>query len=169
MLIFEMALIAAAFLCSLVAGLLFIFAVVVMPGIGRLSDRGYVRAFQVMDGIIQDNQPLFVIVWVGSVISLLVAAVLGIGSLLDTEAGDTARGILLVVSVAYLLGVQGPTVAINIPLNNRLQQLDTETMDEDTLRAARAAFEPRWNRSNQMRAAVASVSAAMLIVAVASV
>jgi hypothetical protein len=36
-------------LCSLVAGFVFAFAVVVMPGIQTLSDRDYLRAFKVMD------------------------------------------------------------------------------------------------------------------------
>ena len=48
--VFQIALILATFLCSLVAGLLFVFAVVVMPGIGSLNDREFIRAFQVMEG-----------------------------------------------------------------------------------------------------------------------
>ena len=61
-LLFQIALIMAAFLTSLVAGFLFSFAVVVMPGIRQLEDRSFIRSFQVMDGIIQNNQPLFVLV-----------------------------------------------------------------------------------------------------------
>ena len=63
----------AAALCALVAGLLFTFAVVAMPGLAKLSDREFIRAFQVMDGVIQDRQPLFVVVWVGSVVALVAA------------------------------------------------------------------------------------------------
>ena len=69
--IFQIALILATFLCSLVAGFLFAFAVVVMPGIGSLNDRDFLRAFQVMDHVIQNNQPIFMLVWVGSVVSLV--------------------------------------------------------------------------------------------------
>ena len=69
--IFQSALILAAFLCSLVAGFLFAFAVVVMPGIRRLNDKEFIRAFQVMDRVIQNNQPSFMLVWVGSVITLI--------------------------------------------------------------------------------------------------
>ncbi len=53
MVIFQIALIAATFLCSLVAGFLLAFAIVAMPGIGSLSDREFIRAFQVMDRVIQ--------------------------------------------------------------------------------------------------------------------
>ena len=63
--IFQIALIFATFLCSLVAGLPFVFALVVMPGIKSLNDREFIRAFQVMDGVIQNNQPI--LCWSGSV------------------------------------------------------------------------------------------------------
>ena len=55
----------ATLFCSLVAGFLFAFVLVVMPGIQRLNDREFIRAFQVIDSIIQNNQPIFVLVWVG--------------------------------------------------------------------------------------------------------
>jgi uncharacterized membrane protein len=55
--IFRIALILATSLCSLVAGFLFAFAIVVMPGIRSLNDREFIRAFQVMDGVIQNNHP----------------------------------------------------------------------------------------------------------------
>lgn len=79
--IFQIALMLVTFLCSLVAGLLFVFALVVMPGIRSLNDREFIRAFQVMDRVIQNNQPLFALVWVGSVVALGTSAVLGIGQL----------------------------------------------------------------------------------------
>jgi hypothetical protein len=36
---------------------LFAFAVVVMPGVGRLDDGGFIRGFQVIDRVIQNRQP----------------------------------------------------------------------------------------------------------------
>ena len=78
--IFQAALILATFLCSLVAGFLFTFAVVVMPGIRSLGDREFIRAFQVMDRVIQNNQPIFMLVWVGSVLVLIATVALGICS-----------------------------------------------------------------------------------------
>ena len=55
--IFAISLILSILFCSLVAGLLFGFAVVVMPGIARLSNRDFLISFKQMDGIIQNNQP----------------------------------------------------------------------------------------------------------------
>jgi len=65
--LFPLVVLVAAALCGLVAGFLFGFAVVSMPGLENLSDREFIRAFQVMDRVIQDRQPLFMVVWVGSV------------------------------------------------------------------------------------------------------
>ena len=54
--------------CALVTGFVFTYAVIVMPGLAKLTDREFIRAFQVTDELIQNNQPIFMIVWVGSVI-----------------------------------------------------------------------------------------------------
>ena len=49
--LFPLVVLVAAALCALVAGLLFTFAVVAMPGLKNLSDREFIRAFQVMDRV----------------------------------------------------------------------------------------------------------------------
>ena len=157
----HVAFILATFLCSLVAGFLFAFAVVVMAGIRKLSNREFIRSFQVMDDIIQNNQPIFMVVWLGSSIALIIAAVFGIGYL-DT----TGRWLLIFSTLAYLLGVQLPTFTINIPLNNRLQSLNVDAMDEAAQEAAREAFEGRWNRWNAIRTVVSCLVSALLIVLV---
>ena len=155
---FETVLILATFLCSLVAGFLFAFAVVVMPGIKNLDDAGFIRAFQVIDRVIQDSRPLFVLVWIGSAVTVLAAAVLGALGL---------HGVDLVLAIAaaliHVLCVQLPTFKINIPLNNALQRLDSRTMTADELEHARAAFEPGWNRWNEIRTACASFAALLLM------
>ncbi len=157
--IFQIALILATFLCSLVAGFLFAFALVVMPGIRSLNDREFIRAFQVMDRVIQNSQPIFMLVWVGSVVALVTSAVLGIGRL-----DGAGRLLIIFATLAYLLGVQLPTVTINIPLNNKLQSLDVDAMNEIRQKAARKDFEPRWNRWNSIRTAFASLVSVLLII-----
>ena len=157
--IFQIALILATFLCSLVAGFLFAFAIVAMPGIGSLNDREFIRAFQVMDGVIQNNQPLFMVVWAGSVVALLISVVLGFGQL-----DGAGRLLIIFAALAYLLGVQLVTVIVNVPLNNRLQTLDVDDMDETTQKAARNDFEPRWNRWNSIRTVFASLASALLMI-----
>jgi uncharacterized membrane protein len=157
--LFEITLILAAFLCSLVAGFLFAFAVVTMPGIKNLSDREFIRTFQAVDRVIQDNQPLFMVVWIGSVLALLTATVLGVGQL-----DPSGRLLIIFSAAAYVLGVQLPTLTINVPLNNKLQTLNVDAMDDAAQQAARADFEPRWNRSNVIRTAIACLVSAVLLV-----
>jgi uncharacterized membrane protein len=68
---FEAALVVSTLLVSLVAGLVFAYAVVAMPGLAVLGDREFLRASKVTDRVIQDNQPLFMVVWIGSAVALV--------------------------------------------------------------------------------------------------
>ncbi len=148
----------AAVLCTLVAGFLVAFAVVVMPGIGRLTDREFVRAFQQMDLVIQNGHPLFLAMWLGSDIAIVGAAAI---SWLYLDAAGLA--VLFAATAAYLVGVQLPTIAINIPMNNEIQKVDAAALDEPALREVRSRFEPRWTRWNAIRTVFACVSSALLI------
>ncbi|MFK8012430.1 MAG: DUF1772 domain-containing protein [Marinicellaceae bacterium] len=156
--IFQTALLLSAFLCSMVAGFLFSYAVVVMPGIKNLNDRDFIRTFQVTDRIIQNNHPIFMLVWIGSAIAIIVSALYGIGRL---EGVDLF--LLVLATLAYVLGVQVPTIAIHLPLNNKLQTLDVDAMNETDIKLARHDFEPRWNTSNLIRTAIASCVSVLLL------
>jgi uncharacterized membrane protein len=144
--------------CSLVAGLLFGFAVVVMPGIAKLTDKEYLLAFKHMDGIIQNNQPLFILVWAGSIISVIVTLVLGVMNLNGTQIY-----LLSAASFLYLLGVQLPTFRFNIPLNNSLQSLDIKALKETESTLFRSDFEAPWNRWNRFRTVNAIIAVSMFI------
>ena len=157
--IFQTALILSAFLCSLVAGFLFAYAIVVMPGIKNLNDREFIRTFQVTDRIIQNNHPIFMLVWVGSAIAIIVSALYGIGRLQGVDLF-----LLALAAVAYILGVQVSTIVIHLPLNNKLQTLDIDAMNETDIKVARNDFEPRWNTSNLIRTAIASCVSVLLII-----
>ncbi|MGD1855005.1 MAG: DUF1772 domain-containing protein [Leptolyngbyaceae cyanobacterium] len=156
---FQIVLILATLLCSLVAGFLFAFATIVMPGIKTLNDREFIRAFQVIDGVIQNNQPLFVAVWMGSVVALVAAAGLGFGQLDGTQ-----RLLLVAAPLVYILGVQLSTFTINVPLNNQLQALNVDAMDDVALKAARMDFEPGWNRWNLIRTPFAGLASVLLMI-----
>ena len=158
MTLFEIAILMAVFLCALTTGLVYTFAVVVMPGIKTLPDYDFLSAFKVMDRVIQQNDPRFIVVWVGSVLALIIACILGFGALDGIQ-----RLMLIAVTLIYVLGVQAPTFTINIPMNNRLQALELETLTPAELQAERAAFEGRWNYWNAFRTIVAGISTLTLI------
>ena len=157
--LFVITLVISALLCSLVAGFVFCFAIVVMPGIRLLGDLDYLKSFKAMDGIIQDNQPVFMLVWLGSALTTLAATVLGLWHLdgVDLE-------LLIFACAIFILGVHVPTVAINIPLNNRLSTLDLDTISQRETAEIAALFKTRWTRSNSFRTLVAILTTILLLV-----
>lgn len=156
--IFDLTLVLATVLCSLVAGFLFCYAIVIMPGIKTLDAKMFLKTFQVTDRVIQDKQPLFIFVWLGSVVALIISAAFGFDRLEGTKLM-----LLIVAASAYLVGVQWLTVTVHLPLNNKLQKLDIESMNEEALNKARTEFEGPWNRSNQRRTAFACCTSILLL------
>ena len=143
-------LIVSTLLCALVTGFIFTYAVVVMPGFAKLDDRDFIRAFQVTDGVIQNNQPLFMLAWVGSIVSVVATMILGI-----IEHHGIDRWTVIAIGFVYLLGVQGITIRVHLPLNNRLQRLEIDEMDPESLSKERNKFETRWNYFNNIRTLIA--------------
>ena len=134
-----------------------------MPGFSKLDDKEFLRAFQVTDGIIQNNQPLFMLTWVGSIISVLSVIAISIFSLGLSEAW-----IIFIVGLIYLIGVQGITISIHLPLNNRIQSIDINNMNNQSLNEERTKFELRWNYFNKIRTFIAfSTSLSFLLILVA--
>ncbi len=146
----DISLVFAVLTCSLVTGFIFTYAVVVMPGFSKLEDKEFLRAFQVTDGVIQNNQPLFMLTWVGSIISVLSVMAISILSL-----GVSDAWIIFVVGLIYLLGVQGITISIHLPLNNHIQKIDINDMNNQSLNQERTNFEMRWNYFNKIRTFIA--------------
>ena len=143
-------LIVSTLLCALVTGFIFTYAVVVMPGFAKLDDRDFIRAFQVTDGVIQNNQPLFMLAWVGSIVSVVATMILGFVELHGIE-----RWTFFAIGFVYLMGVQGITIRVHLPLNNRLQRLEIDEMDPESLSKERNKFETRWNYFNNIRTLIA--------------
>lgn len=161
--VFTLLLIIATFFNGLMAGFLFAYAVVIMPGIRALEDAEFIRAFQVTDGIIQNNQPLFMAMWLGSILALLAAIVAAL-VMGYPELGGFQFWLLLLAATLNVVGIQVSTIRINLPLNAALQKLDTRAMTEEALSRERAAFETRWNRANVSRTYVSAVILLMLLV-----
>jgi uncharacterized membrane protein len=117
---------------GLMAGVYFIHAVAIMPGLRRLDDSGFVAAFQATDRAIIN--PIFLVAFF--------APTALCGFVAFTEPGEPGyRWILaaLILNAAIVL----VTMAINVPLNDALKARGDVTGAEAT--AARQAFsEGRW-------------------------
>ena len=150
MTLFDGFLIVSTLLCALVTGFIFTYAVVVMPGFAKLDDRDFIRAFQVTDGVIQNNQPLFMLAWVGSIVSVVATMILGF-----IEHHGIERWTVFAIVFVYLLGVQGITIRVHLPLNNHLQRLEIDEMDPESLSKECNKFETRWNYFNNIRTLIA--------------
>ena len=155
----DISLILSILSCGLVGGFIFTYAIVVMPGLSNLNDKDFLRAFQVTDAVIQNKQPLFMFTWIGSIVAMLTTILVSLVSV-----GLPETWLILLIGVAYLLGVQGITVAIHIPLNNHIQKIEIDALNDDILADERLKFETRWNFFNYIRTSIAiSVSVLMLI------
>ena len=148
--ILDISLIFSILLCALVTGFILTYAVVVMPGLSKLDDKEFIKAFQVTDGIIQNNQPLFILIWVGSIVSVLGTIIISIISLGIIEAW-----LIISVGIVYLLGVQGITISIHLPLNKRIQKININSTNYQTLSEERKNFETKWNYFNNIRTGIA--------------
>ena len=137
-------------LCSLVTGFILTYAIVVMPGLSKLDDKEFIKAFQVTDGIIQNNQPIFILIWIGSIISVLSTIIISIYTLGILEGWK-----IIFVSLVYLLGVQVITIIIHLPLNKRIQNIDINSTNLQSLNEERKNFETKWNYFNNIRTVIA--------------
>ena len=137
-------------LCSLVTGFILTYAIVVMPGLSKLDDKEFIKAFQVTDGIIQNNQPIFILIWVGSIISVVSTIIISIFTLGILEGWK-----IIFVSLVYLIGVQAITIIIHLPLNRRIQKIDINSTNLQSLNEERINFETKWNYFNNIRTVIA--------------
>ena len=157
--VLDISLIFSILSCGLVGGFIFTYAIVVMPGLSKLNDKDFLRSFQVTDAVIQNKQPLFMFTWIGSIVAMLTTILVSLA-----KAGGSETWLILLIGVAYLLGVQGITIAIHIPLNNHIQKVKIEELNDETLANERLKFETRWNFFNYIRTSIAIfVSVLMLI------
>jgi uncharacterized membrane protein len=129
-----------------------------MPGFSKLNDKDFIRAFQVTDNIIQNNQPLFMLIWIGSILSVISTIVF---SIFNINADYSI--FIIVTGFFYLIGVQGLTISIHIPLNNKIQKIDVDKEDELKLNEVRKEFEIKWNYYNRIRTVVAFTVTTLLM------
>ena len=145
--------------CSLVTGFIFTYAIIVMPGLSKLSDKEFLKAFQVTDAVIQNKQPIFMVIWVGSIVSVLSLIFISI-----VYVGLSETWLIVLVALIYLMRVQGITILIHLPLNNQIQKLNLEKLKDENLKNERLNFETKWNFFNNIRTTIAFfVSLTLLI------
>ena len=69
--------------------------------------------------------------------------------------GQISSGVLIFLGIIYLLGVQGITISIHLPLNKHIQKIDINSTNSQTLSEVRKNFETKWNYFNNIRTSIA--------------
>ncbi|MCO1660198.1 anthrone oxygenase family protein [Pseudonocardia humida] len=132
---------------GLVGGVFFAFSVAVMPAFARLPARHGVAGMQTINTTIV--RAPFLIVFVGTVLACVARVVLA-----PTDVLGVAGAAL------YVLGGFGVTMALNVPLNNRLAAVGTG--DDDGFWSVYAT---RWTLWNHVRTVACTGAAALLTAA----
>jgi uncharacterized membrane protein len=143
-------------LTGLSAGLCFTWSNAITPGIGRLDDFGYLRAFQQMNRSIIN--PLFILVFFGPFF-------LGLINLyLFKNASGSMIWLLIFAMAFYFFGVLLVTIFGNVPLNDLLDKTDLTKASLEDLKSLRNRFEKKWNRLHLIRTVTSIASFLMLII-----
>jgi uncharacterized membrane protein len=133
-------LVAATISVGLMAGVFYVYAHAIMPGLGRTDDRTFVAAFQAIDRAIIN--PWFIPVFIGALPLLVLAAAL--------HTGDEPLPWVLAALVLYLATFV-LTMRVNVPLNDAIKAAgDPDAIDVAAVR--RNFDEGRWARFNVVRA-----------------
>ncbi|TCM45884.1 DUF1772 domain-containing protein [Kribbella sp. VKM Ac-2568] len=126
---------------GLMGGLFFAFGTTVMSSLERMPPGQGATAMNLINVRIQN--PLFLLIFLGTALICLALAVLAF------VRDSPGRWWLLAGAALYLVGVMVLSIAVNIPLNDKLAALDPNS-------AAGAAewlnYLAKWNPANNVRA-----------------
>jgi uncharacterized membrane protein len=150
---------AAAIGAALVSGIFYAFSTFVMQALGKLEPREGIAAMQSINIVVIN--PLFFLAFFGTgalcAATIIAALVPGTG----VPLGPAIAG-----GVLYLVGCIGVTIAGNVPLNNRLAEVQPDDAGAESLWQI---YLVSWTRWNHVRTAASLASAAVLIVAAVAV
>jgi uncharacterized membrane protein len=141
---------AALVAMALVAGLIYTFAVAVMPNLAGADDRTFVAGMQRFN----DN-PVFPLTFTVALVPIVLAAMLQ-----RRDGRGVAMRWTLAALVLYAI-VFAVTVGINIPLNNELDRAGDPDRIAD-LAHVRDQFEAPWVAANLVRAVFSTAAVAAL-------
>jgi uncharacterized membrane protein len=140
---------------GLTAGLCFTWTNAVIPGIGRLDNISFLKAFQAMNRAIINGQ--FMIVFMGPTILLIINTYL-------FRNNSTAFWLFLVAAILYFVGIGLVTVFGNVPLNEILDKSNLDALSKVELQELRNKFEQPWNRWHIIRTFSSFMSFVLLVI-----
>ena len=127
---------------GLTAGLCFTWSNAVTPGIGRLDNLSFLKAFQAMNRAIINGK--FMIVFFGPVILLFLNTYL-------FRNNSISFWVFLAAAILFFVGIGLVTIFGNVPLNEILDKSNLETLSKIELQELRNKFEQPWNNWHTIR------------------
>ena len=140
---------------GLTAGLCFTWSNAVTPGLGRLDDLGFLKAFQAMNRSILN--PTFIIVFMSPFLLLFINA------FVFKNTNQITFTSYLVAAVLFFIGVGLVTIFKNVPLNEILDKSVLETASNVEIAELRKTFEQPWNRWHMIRTVCSFTSFTLLV------
>ncbi len=148
-------LILAVIFTGMSAGLCFTFINTISPGLGRLTDIGYLQSFQQINKTILN--PWFMIVF-------FVPFLLNLANLyLFKDFSNSVVWLLIVATIFYFFGLVLITIFGNVPLNEILDKTDLSITSPEDLKNLRDRFEVKWNRLHLIRSLTSVISFFLLL------
>lgn len=146
---------ASAFGAALVGGVFFGFSNFIMAGLGRIPPEQGVAAMNSINVTVIN--PAFMTVLFGIGLLCLIVGALSLGSL-----GTLDGKLILVAALLYVVGCDGVTMALNVPLNNALAATTPGTPEAAT---QWSRYLGEWTLWNSVRTAACFVSAILFVAA----
>ena len=144
---------------GLMAGIFFTWSNAVKPGIGKLSDLEYLRAFQSMNRVILNNT--FKIIFSGAIITTGLLPIFYFNLY-----PNNFFWVFISAFIIYWVGAFGVTIFGNIPLNVLLDKTSLGSISLEELKKLRTIIEVKWNNFNLIRSISSAVSFTLLIVSI---
>ena len=140
---------------GLTAGLCFTWSNAVTPGLGRLDDLGFLKAFQAMNRSILN--PTFIMVFMSPFLLLFINA------FVFKNTNQITFISYLVAAILLFIGVGLVTIFKNVPLNEILDKSVLETASNVEIAELRKTFEQPWNRWHLIRTVCSFTSFVLLV------
>jgi len=147
---------------GLMGGIFFTWSNAVKPGIGKLTDIGYLESLQAMNKAILN--PMFYLVFFAAVVLIPVATYFNYNS-----QSSLVVKLLFGASIVYFIGVFLVTFRGNIPLNTILEHTDLNTITDAAAKELRKGIEAKWNFYNRIRTLTSAASFIVLLIALVKV
>lgn len=145
-------------LTGLLAGVFYTFSVALVPAFRVTSPKAHIATMQAINHKILN--PVFMLSFLGPTVLLPLAAI--------QHWGTAQFPLLVTAALLHIIGSNGVTVGFNVPLNEKLDKIDTARLSDVEAERARQEFQGEgspWMRYNHLRTLTAIAAAALVLIA----